>query len=206
MTLQVIDISPVEPARIGWRQARGAAFSGDFLFRNGVNGTPYAGIDTQYPQLVLRPRSDINVSAYDLAIVDTISGRAHLDVPGTFFSDPRGYTIELYFRNSSKQPTSMVAQGAVAIGGGAYAYQGPLFSATLPSGPAGPAGPAGAPGAASTIPGPTGAPGKDGQRGSMWMSGSGTPPVIGEFVAGDMWLNTDNGDVWKFDGDSWLRA
>jgi hypothetical protein len=68
---------------------------------------------------------------------------------------------------------------------------------TLPvvEGPPGPAGNQGQPGVQ----------GEQGTRGSMWFSGHGTPTIIGE-VVGDMWLDVDTGDVWRWGGlGSWER-
>jgi hypothetical protein len=204
---QIITLNRFEPARIGWRQARGMPLDCDFVFNSDDTPSPTAlAIDTQYPQLVFRAKSDTSMSAYDLQIVDAISGRAHLDVPGVFFSDKRGYLAELYFRNSQGQPTRLAANGEMVLSpGGAYQTIGPLFAASLPTGPQGPAGPAGAPGAASTVPGPVG---PSGQRGSMWFTGVGPPPGgTTDYVTGDMWLDQSNGDTWRFDSSlgAWAR-
>jgi hypothetical protein len=40
------------------------------------------------------------------------------------------------------------------------------------------------------------------QRGSMWMTGHGAPTTPGGQV-GDMYLNMDNGDVYRWDGAAW---
>jgi len=71
---------------------------------------------------------------------------------------------------------------------------------------------AGAPPAAPTAmtikvpvpaPGPPGATGPPGQRGFVWLTGAGDPVTP---QALDMYLNTDNGDVWQFDGTTWRRT
>jgi hypothetical protein len=189
---QLISLNPVEPARIGWRQARGAALSVDFVFLTPVRAR--AALDQSYPQLVFRPRSDTLQAAYDLTVTSAANGLAHLDVPGAFFSDPRGYGLELYFRNAEGQPQSMVAAGTVAMTGGAYQTVGPLFAATVPTGPAG-------------ATGPTGPAGQDGERGSKWFSSTGAPTIAAPVAQpGDQYLDTSTGDIWQFTGTSWARS
>jgi catechol 2,3-dioxygenase-like lactoylglutathione lyase family enzyme len=206
-----IDINPVEPVRIGFRQARGASFRCRFTFKippviggNLAGGpvlqapAPRAAID-ENPQIVFRPRSQSGAFGYDLTITDAQAGVADVAIDGAFFRDPNGYWVELYTRDSEGHPLRMVAQGEMALTGGAYAYEGPLGPMTLPTPPAGPPGPPGAPGAASTVPGPQGEPG---QRGTMWFTGEG-PPAGGEnFIEGDMYLDVSNGDTWRFDSST----
>lgn len=188
----IIDINPVEPARIGFRQARGVSFNRDFLFRE--NQAPLRDIEQQSPQLIFRPKSDLGASAYDLMITNPANGGAHLDVPGSFFSDPRGYLTELYFRDSDGHPTRLVANGVMSLSpGGAYQFQGPLFPASLPTGPVGASGPAG----------PTG---PQGVRGGVWTTGSGAPTIHGTEVEGDMYLDESNGDVWRYSSGLWSRG
>jgi len=57
---------------------------------------------------------------------------------------------------------------------------------TGPQGPPGPAGPAG-------------------QRGSQWLQGPGVPGAMTGLLPNDMYLNTVNGDIYQFDGSSWMR-
>jgi hypothetical protein len=63
----------------------------------------------------------------------------------------------------------------------------------------GPAGPTGATGA-------EGPQGDTGQRGSVWYSGVGDPGYIPGQMVGDMYLDEASGNVWRFDGDMWLRG
>jgi len=184
MPSQIVDLNGVEAARIGFRQARGAAFNCDFVFRNADGST--ANMTAAYPQLVFRPRSKGGASAYDI-----VGNR--LDIPGAFFSDPHGYSVEMYSRDSQGQPTALIAHGTLAITGGAYEYEGPLFSATLPTGPQGERGFAGP-------------PGPQGARGGTWTTGPGDPVFMGTEVEGDMWLNETNGDVWRYSSGTWSRG
>jgi len=50
--------------------------------------------------------------------------------------------------------------------------------------------------------GPPGPKGATGQRGSVWFKGTSDPytPLVN-----DMYLNTDNGDVWQYDGATWRK-
>jgi hypothetical protein len=50
--------------------------------------------------------------------------------------------------------------------------------------------------------GPAGANGADGADGNTWSSGSGAPVGAGTNT-GDQYLNTDNGDVYEWDGATW---
>jgi hypothetical protein len=198
---QTVTLNRFEPARIGWRQARGMPLDCDFTFLDDdTPGAPaLATIDQQFPQLVFRPKSGSGASAYDLTIVDAVSGRAHLDVPGAFFSDARGYLAELYFRNIQGQPTRLAANGEMALSpGGAYQTIGPLFAATVPTGPAGPAG---SPGKA----GDQGQPGIQGLRGGTWTNGHGDPSLAGG-VNGDQYLDVDSGNVWLWTGITWMQT
>jgi hypothetical protein len=54
--------------------------------------------------------------------------------------------------------------------------------------------------------GPQGPPGPTGVRGSLWFQGAGDPVVpAGELMPQDLYLNTDNGDIWQYDGSSWRK-
>src|SRR5262245_18522844 len=69
-----------------------------------------------------------------------------------------------------------------------------------PTGPEGPQGPQGQQGVQGN-PGPTGNTGAQGPRGTGWYSGQGAPvePIAGS-IAGDLYLNVDNGDVYRLVG------
>ena len=56
-----------------------------------------------------------------------------------------------------------------------------------------------------SIQGPAGSPGETGQRGSIWTTGVGAPSPATASLVGDMYLDESNGDVWRYDGTSWLR-
>ena len=53
--------------------------------------------------------------------------------------------------------------------------------------------------------GPSGTPGTDGDRGSLWFNGAGTPTsaVAGDLQKGDMYLDTNNGSIWFYNGTDW---
>jgi hypothetical protein len=191
MLQQIIDLNPIEPARLGFAQARGQGLRCSFLFR----APPPAAADMtdSNPQLVMRPRSRLGaVQGYDITVTSPNTGE--VDIEGAALQDPNGYNVELYARDTAKRPTALLAAGAMVMTGGAYAYTGPYGPMTLPvvAGPPGPAGPAGA----------AGEPGIAGQRGSTWTTGAGAPLVLGNEVNGDMYLQ-DNGDVWRFAGGVW---
>ena len=59
-------------------------------------------------------------------------GYGTLDLDGAVINDPHGYSIELYARDDTGSPTDLLAEGAIAITGGAYAYEGPFAPLTLP--------------------------------------------------------------------------
>lgn len=209
MLRQVIDLNTVEPARIGFRQARGATFRCDFLFRLPEAVEPPAGRVQQRvaprgaldyaPQIVFRPRSSSGAHGYDLIVNDALAGTAHVTIDGAFFNDPNGYLVELYTRDADGRPLAMVAHGQMNLTGAAYQYDGPLGPMTLPTPPAGEQGARGPAGAASTVPGPAGDPG---QRGTMWQTGEGPPAGTGENITGDMYLDVISGDIWRFDAST----
>lgn len=63
-------------------------------------------------------------------------------------------------------------------------------------GPPGPAGPAG----------PEGTGGPQGRRGSFWFTGHGVPSITAPTAqAEDLYLDTNTGNVWKFDLGRWVR-
>lgn len=184
--MPIIDLSPVEPARIGFRMARGEKFREEFFFKK-IDGS-IADITGLSPVLVFLPKSKPGAWGYDLDVADPKTGYGFVDVNGTFFNDPNGYRCELYSRDDLGRPIELLAVGEVAMTGSAYSYDGPLGPMTLPQGPIGPPGPEG----------PEGIPGPTGQRGSIWLTGTTAPDQPGE-VEGDMWLDTTTGNVWRWD-------
>jgi hypothetical protein len=191
MLRQIIDLNPIEPARIGFRAARGAKFQCVFLFRNlDASAQPALTVVPANPQIVFRPRSTQGSWGYDLEVVDAPNGLAQIEIDGAFFNDPRGFTVEMYSRDSVGVPLEMFAFGQMRLTGDAYRHVGPLGPMTLPTGPSGPAGPAGPIG-------PAGVTGAAGIRGSMWFTGHGGPTILGG-VEGDMYLDVDTGDVWRW--------
>lgn len=205
MTQQIIDWNPVEPQKIGFRQARGQAFKCRFVFKPApVPAAVAAGVAPMAatravldnaPQLIFRPRSKGGASGYDLVVADAAAGTADVTIDGAFFNDPNGYLVELYTRDSEGRPLALIAYGQMAMTGGAFAYDGPLGPATLPTGPVGPAGARGVDGA----PGPAGSPG------SQWTSGTGDPTTAG-VTNGDMYLDSATGNVWRWTGTTWMIA
>jgi len=195
--MPIIDLSPVEPARIGFRIARGEKFREEFYFRRPDGQV--ADITGMNPTLVLRPKSKPGAWGYPLDVAAPATGYGFVDIDGVFFNDANGYTAELYSTTEDGVPLDLIGLGEVAMTGGAYAYEGPLGPMTLPQGPEGPPGPVGA----------TGAPGPQGQRGSKWFTSTHPPDNPGG-VDGDMWLETDTGNVWRWSADifgtmSWQR-
>ena len=65
-----------------------------------------------------------------------------------------------------------------------------------PEGPEGPEGPQGSQGIQG-VQGDTGTQGDPGQRGATWYTGSGSPGTIPGSAAGDLYLNTSTGTVYK---------
>lgn len=58
----------------------------------------------------------------------------------------------------------------------------------------------------STIPGaqgPTGPKGDPGTRGSTWTNGTSNPTSTSGYLTNDKYLNTSNGDVYNYTGDTW---
>lgn len=58
--------------------------------------------------------------------------------------------------------------------------------------------------------GPAGINGTDGQDGNLWFEGNGLPPdgtaqpLFGNEIAGDLYLNLLNGDLYRFQGGKWF--
>jgi hypothetical protein len=153
------------------------------------------------PQAVLLPRSQGGAFAYDFAAVDGQAGVFNAMFPGGTFNDRRGYSLEVYARRLAETegdplvPTTLLAKGSVVIDGSAYQAHSPLAPIVVPT-VIGPQGPQGIQG----IPGETGA------RGSIWTTGNGPPSAQGTEVPGDMYLDENNGDVWRWDGAAWLMG
>ena len=194
MNQTTVYIDPTGASRVGWTQAAGMPGDTQFLFRTPGN-LPYPGIAAMYPQLVLRPYTTYNSNAYDIAINDPTGAAGIATIPGSVMVDR--CHIEVYSRNDLGQPQRMLASGRVEMHGFSYASTSPLSPATYSQGPAGPAGPQGASGVA-------GAPGGPGVRGSRWYTGLGTPAGVPDTrVDGDMYLDENTGNVWRWSDGSW---
>ena len=186
-----IYIDPVGATPVGFSQAAG--MPGDIRFDFKTQGNlAYPNIAALHPQLVLRPFTSLQAHAYDIEINDPTGASGIATIPGSAMNDL--FHVEVYTRNDIGQPQRMIAVGRVDLTGYAYQTVGPLSPATYSQGPEGPAGAAGAPGA----------PGTDGVRGSRWYTGSGDPAAVPDVrVEGDMYLDEDTGNVWRWDGASW---
>jgi hypothetical protein len=199
---RIITLSGVEPAPLSIRHPLGINLD-LLLTMQDQNGTPVDPTPL-YPQAVLLPRSRGGVYPYDLTVTDAVNGIASLKVPGTALTDYWGYGLELYTRrlneapNDPPIPTGLAAKGVLMMEGSSYLSAGPLGMVNIPVvvGPQGPKGEAGAEG-------PTGA---TGQRGSVWYTGTTDPGTIPGQMVGDMYLDETTGNVWRFDGDMWLRG
>jgi len=195
MHFATLYIDPTGPAPIGFTQAAGMPGDLRVNFKNQRN-MPYPGMIDLFPQIVLRPFSTPTLFAYDIAIDDPTGASGLATIPSSVINDR--YNIEVYTRNSVGQPQRMIAVGRIDLTGYAYRQSGPLGPASYPQGPAGPPGTAGAPGA-------PGAPGDPGMRGSRWYTGAGDPVAVPDVrVPGDMWLDESTGNVWRWDGATWL--
>lgn len=185
----VIYIDPVGPAPIGFAQAAGMPGDIKFDFKTQSN-LAYPNIASLYPQLVLRPFTQYGVKIYDIEINDPTGASGIAKVPGVEMNDR--FSIEVYSRLENGQPQRLLACGRADLTGYAYASSGPLGPVSYPEGPAGPEG-------------PMGAKGDQGLRGSRWYTGAGAPVDVPDArVPGDMWLDETSGDVWRWDGTTWL--
>ena len=183
-------IDPTGAAPVGFAQAAGMPGDIRFNFKTQANFA-YPNVANLYPQLVLRPYTQMGLHACDIVIDDPTGASGLATVPGSIMNDR--FSVEVYERNSIGQPQRMLAVGRVDLTGYAYQLSGPLGPMSYPVGPAGPAGPAGAAGA-------PGAPGDPGTRGSRWYTGAGAPVTVPDTrVDGDMWLDETTGDVWRWD-------
>lgn len=193
----IVCINDVVPDMIGFSTAKGMPGDIRFDFKD-ISGMPYPNVDTLNPQLVFRPFTTYGAYGYDI-VIDDVGGASGLaTIPGSVMNDR--YNMEVYTRNDVGQPQMMIAHGRVRINGYAYQTSSPLSPATATVGPSGPAGPQG----------PTGTPGMQGvpgQRGSRWYTGAGMPTgfIPDDRMEGDMYLDENNGDVWRWSGGSWTR-
>lgn len=189
-----IYVNPTLPDEIGFSQAAGTPGDVRFTFK-ALSGLPYAAIATLNPQLVMRPFTSGGASGYDITVDDVTGASGLAVIPASVMNDR--FNIEVYTRNSQLQPVDMLACGRIDLTGYGYAVYGPLAPASYSTGPAGPAGLQGPTGA-------TGATGDPGLRGSRWYTGAGAPAAVPDSrVTGDMWLDENSGDVWRWDGASW---
>jgi hypothetical protein len=196
MHVAVIYVEPKSTAPIGWQQAAGVPGDIRVDFKTQSN-IAYPNVASLYPQLVLRPLTNLIAYAYDIEINDPTGASGIATIQGPVMND--NFHAEVYSRDSEGHPLRMLAYGRVDLNGYAYRALGPLGPASYPIGPMGPAGPVGKTGA----PGPQGDPGI---RGSRWYTGVGVPGdgIPDTRVTGDMYLNEDNGDVWRWNGATWM--
>ena len=132
-----------------------------------------------------------------MAVYDPTNGICQAKVPGTSLTDPLGYNVEVYSREANAVPggpplpSALLARGQIVTEGSAYNQEGPLNMINVPvvTGPPGPQGPAGV-------------------RGSKWFTGNGDPTVSvsDSKVNGDMYLDEDTGNVWRYDGVVWQQG
>jgi hypothetical protein len=199
---RLIYVSDIEPAPLSLRHPLGTSLDLMLTMRT-QRDTP---VDPTLTQFVLLPRSYGGIYAYDMQAYDVANGIARVEINGTALADRSGYGIEVYSRqpNPSGEPTdppvpvALLATGVMAMQGVAHQKMGPLGMISVPT-VTGPAGPVGATGAV----GPTG---DTGVRGSIWTTGSGAPGTIPGQLIGDMYLDEVSGDVWRFNGEVWLRG
>ena len=202
MISRTITVTGIEPASLMLRHPLGIDLDLQVKMLK-QNGAAYT---LSLPQFVLLPRNSGGVRPFDMTIFDAANGIAGVEVPGSDLQDVDGYGIEIYTRRANDVegnppvPTALAARGHIVLEGSAYGTQGPLRVINVPmvqgkEGPPGPPGPMGA-----SVAGPTG------QRGSKWFTGTGVPIVPGEVFAGDMYLDEDNGDVYRYDGTTWVRG
>jgi hypothetical protein len=211
----IILLDPVEPAPISFRHPVGCVLNMSFEFQH-QNGSP-ADPTPLYPQFVLVSRTLGYAYGYNVETTVPYSGGAQVEIPGNFFMDLNGYTVELYSRNADGNPLQLLGKGTCRLDGGAYFWLGPLGPASTPviQGPPGPPGPQGP---ASTVPGPqgpVGPAGQQGERGGTWYTGDGYPAItmpspVGR-VDGDMYLKNidpDGGTAWRWSAStsSWLYS
>lgn len=194
MMNRTIVINPVEPSPLSIRAPLGIDLDLGITFL-GQNRAP-VDPDTLKPQLVLLQRGAFAMAAYDVETSSSEAGIGTVTVPGQALFDPAGYNVELYQRREAVVPSdppvpiALLAKGVLRLESSAYKPGGQLSPITVPVvvGPQG----------------PQGERGDDGQRGSLWFTGEGDPTDTADKIDGDMYLNTANGDVWRFDGEIWV--
>lgn len=185
--------TPGSPAPIGFSEAAGMPGNFRFDFKTTAN-VPFTGIVDLFPQMVLRSFTQPGGFGYDIDIDDPTAASGIAKVPASAMNDE--FHVEVYTRDATGAPQSMIAYGRHTRNGYGYQRASPLAPATYQTGPSGPAGPVGATGAV----GPTGAPGV---RGSRWYTGAGAPGTLPDVrVDGDMYLDETNGDVWRWTADT----
>lgn len=184
-------INNVEPATLNLRHPLGVNLNllVAMTYQNGDV------VDPDLNQLVLAPRSRGGVYPYDMTVYDPTNGISQAKIPGASLTDPSGYNLEIYAREIGEGgvpvPSALLAKGWIALEGSAYNQEGPLNMINVPvvTGPPGPQGPAGV-------------------RGSQWFTGNGDPTVSvsDSKVNGDMYLDEDTGNVWRYDGVVWQQG
>jgi hypothetical protein len=186
-----IYIDPTGAAPIGFAQAAG--MPGDIRFDFKTQGNlAYPNVTDLFPQLVLRPFTQWGVKIYDIEINDPTGASGIARVPGVEMNDR--FTAEVYARDANGTPQRMLAVGRIDLTGYAYDRLGVLGPASYPEGPPGPTGATGA----------SGATGQQGVRGSRWYTGAGDPVTVPDArVTGDMYLDENTGNVWRWDGVAW---
>jgi len=186
-----IFVNPTLPDEIGFAQAAGVPGDVRFYFKN-PSGLPYVEIADLNPQLVMRPFTSSGAFGYDIVVNDVTGASGIATIPGSAMNDR--FNIEVYTRDSEARPLDLLACGRIDLTGYGYIKYGPLSPATYATGPMGPAGPQG----------PRGIQGEQGVRGSRWYTGTGVPITVADVrMEGDMYLDENNGDVWRWSEGSW---
>lgn len=187
-----IVVNNIEPAVLSLRHPLGINLDLNVRMAR-QDGT---AVDPTLAQFVLLPRSLGGVYPYDMTVYDLTNGIANVAVPGTMLTDRAGYSIELYSREANQAegdpplPTGLMARGVLVTEGSAYTRSGPMNLINVP-----------------VVVGPTGPTGPAGTRGSLWFTGNGDPtPDIGDIQNGDMYLDEDTGNVWRYDGATWVKG
>jgi hypothetical protein len=225
--IRTVVLNPIEPAPLSVRQAVGVPLDLKVNFVSQlavpIDPTP------MNPQLVLVSRTKAYAYGYDAASLDA-AGSASFAVPGNFFSDRAGYTLELYQRDGNNQPIGLLAKGALFVEATGYDSLGPLGPAAVPvvegpqgaqgpqgpqglqgnpgpvgpEGDPGPIGPEGPAGADSTVPGPQGPEGPVGPSGTMTaIVATAPPPTTGP--DGSFWFNPSTGQMFILRSGAWVK-
>jgi hypothetical protein len=185
MIRRTIVVNNVEPAALSMRVPLGVNLDLAVTMKTQRGET----IDQTsfYPQLILLPRSHGGAMPFDMEI-DIADQSSRALVHGSFLTDAVGYNLELYQREAGTPPVpvGLLAKGHLATEGSAYTgFKGALI--IIPP----------------TVVGPPGPPGPTGVRGSIWFSGLGAPSGIVGAIEGDMYLDENTGDVWRFENGAW---